>query len=161
MFERGGVQKGWGVWGSSPRRKQIQSFKFDWLKWPILAEMTAKSGIYFHFLCQQGEGPSLAETPLYAFHTHPHIKSKFPNHINFIYLSGIYEEIIHQFSYVGFVLRNKRLCYYWGMKTVDSQHIDSESFHSQHGTLTRCWFDDGQRRRRWSNIKTTLGQISR
>ena len=37
-------------------RKQIQSFKFECLKWPILAEMTAKSGIYFHFLCQQGGG---------------------------------------------------------------------------------------------------------
>ena len=30
--------------------------------------------------------------------------SKFPNHINSIYLSDIYEEIIHQFSYVGLVL---------------------------------------------------------
>ena len=37
-------------------RKQLQSFKFECLKWPILAEMTAKSGIYFHFLCQQGGG---------------------------------------------------------------------------------------------------------
>ena len=94
---------------------------------------------------------------LYAFHTHRRIKSKFPNHMNSIYLSGFYEEIIHQFSYVGFVLRHKRLCYRGGLETVDSQHIDSESFPSQQGTLTKCWFDVGQRRRRWSNIKTTLG----
>ena len=31
-------------------------------------------------------------------------KSKFPSHITSIYLSDIYEEIIHHFSYVGFVL---------------------------------------------------------
>ena len=49
---------------------------------------------------------------LYAFHTHRRIKSKFPNHINSIYLSDIYEEIIHQVSHVGFVLRHKRLCYH-------------------------------------------------
>ena len=48
---------------------------------------------------------------LHAFHTHRRIKSKIPNHINYIYLSDIYEEIIHQFSYMGFVLRHKRLCY--------------------------------------------------
>ena len=42
----------------------------------------------------------------------------------------------------------------WGSGTVDSPHINSESFPSQHGTLTRCWFNVGQRRRRWSNIKT-------
>ena len=77
----------------------------------------------------------------FAFHTHCCIKSKFPNHINSsIYLSDIYEEVIHQFSYVGFVLRHKQLCYYGGLETVDSQHIDSESFPSQHGTLTKCWF---------------------
>ena len=35
--------------------------------------------------------------------------NKFPNHINSIYLSDIYEEIIHQFSYVGLVLRHKQL----------------------------------------------------
>ena len=57
--------------GGSKRggRKQIQSFKFECLKWPILA----KSGINFHFLCQQGgdippvvlrggPNPPLAET---------------------------------------------------------------------------------------------------
>ena len=44
MFQRG-VQKGWGVWGSSPRRC---------LKWHILTEMTVKYEIYFYFLCQQG-----------------------------------------------------------------------------------------------------------
>ena len=75
--------------------------------------------------------------------------SKFPNHINSIYLSEIYE-----FSYVGLVLRHKQLCCHGGLETVDSPHINSESFPSQHGTLTI-----GQRRRRWSNIKTTLGQF--
>ena len=45
-------------WGSSPKRKKYQSFKFECLKWPILIEMTAKSGIYCHFLCQQrGDTP--------------------------------------------------------------------------------------------------------
>ena len=53
-----------------------------------------------------------------------------------MYLSDIYEEIIHQFSHVGFVLRHKWLCYHGGLETVDSQHIDSESFPSQHGTIT-------------------------
>ena len=47
--------------------KKIQSFEFECLKWPILAKMTRKSGIYFHFLCQQvvlegGPEPPLAET---------------------------------------------------------------------------------------------------
>ena len=94
---------------------------------------------------------------LYAFHTHRRNKSKFPNHINSIYLSHIYVKIIQQFSYVGFVLRHKRLCYHGGLETVDLQHIGSESFPSQHGTLTKCWFNVGQRRRRWCNMKTTLG----
>ena len=53
MFERG-VQKEWGVLGSSPGRK---SFKFECLKWPFLAEITAKSEIYSHFLFQQGGYP--------------------------------------------------------------------------------------------------------
>ena len=48
-------------------------------------------------------------------------------------------------------------CYRGGLETVDPQHIDSESFPSQHGTLTKCWFNVGQRRRRWANIKTALG----
>ena len=61
--ECGWVQKGLGVCGSSPRRKQNQSFKFECLKWPILAEITAKSAIYSHFLCQQVGGIS---TPLYG-----------------------------------------------------------------------------------------------
>ena len=68
-------------------------------------------------------------------------------------------EIFHQFSYVGFELRHKRLCYHGGLETVDSQHIDSECIPSQHGTLTKCWFNVGQRRGRWSNIKTTFGQF--
>ena len=88
--------------------------------------------------------------------------SKLPNHINSIYLSDIYEEIIHQFSYVGLVLRHKQLCCHGGLETVDWKqltHINSESFPSQHGTLTKCCFNVGQRRRRWSNIKTTLGQF--
>ena len=85
--------------------------------------------------------------------------SKFPNHINSIYLSDIYEEIIHQFSYVGLVLRHKQLCFHGGLETVDSPHINSESFPSQHGTLTKFRFNVGQRRRRWSNIKTNLGQF--
>ena len=86
--------------------------------------------------------------------------NKFPNHINAIYLSDIYEEIIHQFSYVGLVLRNKQLCCHGGLETVDSPHINSESFPSQHGTLTKCWFNVGQRRSVGLTIKTTyLGKF--
>ena len=96
---------------------------------------------------------------LHAFHTHRRIKNKFPSHINFIYLSDIYEEIIHHFSHVGFVLWYKRLWYRRGLETVDIQHTVSKSFSSQHCTLTKCWFIVGQRRRRWSNIKTSLGQF--
>ena len=132
---------------------------------------------------------------LYVFHTDRRIKSKFPNHTNSIYLSDIYEEIIHHFSHVGYVLRHKRLCYRGVLETVDLQHIDSKkmkwnesdfrpplctyrlnwarraswgyiyiyidsnSFPSKHGTLTKCWFNVGQRRIRWSNIKTALGQF--
>ena len=48
---------------------------------------------------------------------------------------------------------------YVGLETVDLQHIDSVSFPSQHGTLTKRWFNVGQRRRRWYNIKTTLGRF--
>ena len=43
----------------------------------------------------------------------------------------------------------------WGLQHI----IDSKSFPSQHGTLTKYWFNVGQRRRRWSNIKTALGQF--
>ena len=63
------------------------------------------------------------------------------------------------FCYVGFVLKHKRLCYSWGLETVDLQHIDNESFPSQHCTLTKFWFNVGLRRRRWPNIKTTLGRF--
>ena len=69
---------------------------------------------------------------LYVFHTHRRIKSKFPNHINSIYLSDVYKEIIHHYSHVGFVLRHKRFCYRGGPEKVDFQHIDSKSFPSQH-----------------------------
>ena len=74
-------------------------------------------------------------------------------------MSDVYEEMIHQFSYVGFVLLPKRFCYHGGLETADSQHIDSKTFPSKHGTLTECWFNVGQRRRRWSNNKTTLDQF--
>ena len=47
----GGGPKGVSGLGVPPRRKEI-CFEFEWLKWPILAEM--KFGIYFRFLCQQG-----------------------------------------------------------------------------------------------------------
>ena len=43
-----------GESGGPPPRKKNQSFKFECFKWPILAEITAKSAIYSHFLCQQG-----------------------------------------------------------------------------------------------------------
>ena len=49
----GWVQKGWGVWWSSPQGKKIKSFKFKCLKLPILTEMTAISKIYFYFFSQQ------------------------------------------------------------------------------------------------------------
>ena len=42
---------------------------------------------------------------------------------------------------------------------VWKQFTSSKNFPSQHGTLTKCWFNVGQRRRRWSNIKTALGQF--
>ena len=98
---------------------------------------------------------------LYAFHTHRRIKSKFPNYINSIYLCDIYEEIIHHFSHVGFVLRHKRLCYHGGLETVDLwQHIDSKSSPSQHGTLINCWFN----LRRWPTLNqhliNSIGPIS-
>ena len=51
MFERGGPK---GVGGLGKKEKKNQRFKFECLIWPFLAEITAKSGIYFHFLCQQG-----------------------------------------------------------------------------------------------------------
>ena len=47
MFERGEGPKGVG-------RKKLR--KFECLKWPFLTEMTAKPGIYCHFLCQQWGG---------------------------------------------------------------------------------------------------------
>ena len=84
------------------------------------------------------------------------IKGKFPNHKLYTLATSIY---IHQFSYVGFVLRHKRLCYHGGLETVDSQHIDSERFSSQHGTLTECWCNVGQRCRHWTNINKTSGQF--
>ena len=56
---------------------------------------------------------------LYAFYTRRRINSKFPNLINSIYLSDIYEQIIHYFSYVGFVLWHKRLCYH-GANVADA-----------------------------------------
>ena len=96
---------------------------------------------------------------LYAFHTHRRIKSKLPSHINSIYLSDINEEMIQHFSHVGSVLWHKRLCYRGYLETVDLQHIDSRSFPSQNGTLSKYWFNVGQRRRSWSNIKTALDQF--
>ena len=67
--------------------------------------------------------------------------SKFPNHINSIYLSDIYEEIIHQFSYVGLVLRHKQLCCHGGLETVDSPILKVRAFpantaHSPNVVLT-------------------------
>ena len=40
------------------KEKQIQSFKFECLKWPILAEITAKSAICSHFLYRKGAYPT-------------------------------------------------------------------------------------------------------
>ena len=54
--------------------------------------------------------------------------SKFSNHINSIYLSDIYEEIIHQFSHVGLVLRLKQLCCHGGLETVDSRILTVRAF---------------------------------
>ena len=50
VWEGGGVQKGWGVWGHSPRRKKSE-FIFWCLKWSILTEITGfffanKGGIF-------------------------------------------------------------------------------------------------------------------
>ena len=97
---------------------------------------------------------------LYEFHTHCRIKRNFPSHINSIYLSDIYEEIILHFSHVGFVFLHKRLCYSGGLETVDLQHIDSKSFPSQHGTLTKCWFNVGQCRRRGLTLKQHWANFS-
>ena len=44
-------------------------------------------------------------------------------------------------------------------KQLTSSILTLKSFLSQHDTLTKCWFNVGQRRRRWSNIKTALGQF--
>ena len=53
LFERGFFL--WeGETSRPPSRKKNQSFKFECLKWPILAEITAESEIYSHFFCQQG-----------------------------------------------------------------------------------------------------------
>ena len=52
MLERERSKKRWAVW----RNNQHSSFKFVCLKWPISPEMTTKSGIYCHFLCQRGGG---------------------------------------------------------------------------------------------------------
>ena len=48
MFEWEGP-RGVGGLGVLPREKKIKSFKFECLKWPILTEMTAKSGVHFLF----------------------------------------------------------------------------------------------------------------
>ena len=66
---------------------------------------------------------------LYEFHTHRRIKSKLPSHINSIYLSDIYEGIIHHFSHVGFVLWHKRLCYHMGVwKQLTSSILTVRAF---------------------------------
>ena len=49
--------------------------------------------------------------------------SKFPNLINSIYLSDIYEEIIHQFSYVGLVL-----CCHGGLEQLTHGIITVRAF---------------------------------
>ena len=36
--------------------------------------------------------------------------------------------------------------------------IDRESVPSKHGTVTKCWFNAGQRRRRFPSLKTALDQ---
>ena len=78
--------------------------------------------------------------------------------INSIYLSDIYEEIIHQFPHM-YCVQTQTVVLPWGLETVDLQHIDSESFPSQDDTLTKCGFNVGQRVRHWFNFKTTLGQL--
>ena len=94
---KGGVQEGWGIWGSSPRRKKIRVFKFWCLTWPILTEMTVKNGKYFYFSCQQAgvnppppvvlsggirtpPGPPLAETLIHIILKHiQNVIILFPN----------------------------------------------------------------------------------
>ena len=51
---------------------------------------------------------------LYAFHTHRRIKSKFPSHMNSIYLSDIYEEIIHHFPLCGLCVVTQKPVLPWG-----------------------------------------------
>ena len=80
------------------------------------------------------------------------IKSKFTSHINSTYLSDIYEEIIHHFSHVGFVLWHKRLCYRGGLETVDLQHIDVPANTAQSPNV-------GLMSTNVANIKTALGQF--
>ena len=48
--------------------------------------------------------------------------------INSIYLSDIYEEIIHQFSHVGFVFRHKQLCYHGFWKQLTSSILTVRGF---------------------------------
>ena len=55
-FERRGGTKGGGGLGAHHHEKKIRVFKFWFLKWPILSEMTVKYGKYFNFSCQQGGG---------------------------------------------------------------------------------------------------------
>ena len=71
----GGGLKGVEDLEALPQEKKNQSFKLECLKWPILAEMTAKQGKYFHFFCQQGgdispvvlKGGSPGGNPVYIF----------------------------------------------------------------------------------------------
>ena len=80
---------------------------------------------------------------LFAFHTYRLIKSKFQNHVKSIYLSDIYEWIIHQFSHVGFVLKHKWLCYHGGLETVDPQAYWQWELSQQKGhprqMFVNCW----------------------
>ena len=80
---------------------------------------------------------------LYAFHTKRHIKSKFPNHIKSIYLSDIYE------------LKTPPILFIWALclQAIDMRALPENIAHSPNvGVMS------GQRRRRWSNLKTGLDE---
>ena len=69
---------------------------------------------------------------LYAVHTHRHIKSKFPNHIN---LSDIYEKIIQQF-YCGLCVETQTVVLPWGfwnswLTSVTVKTFPANTAHSQ------------------------------
>ena len=96
---------------------------------------------------------------LYMLHTQSRIKSKFPNHSKAIYWSDIYELIFPPMLLAGRWVLKLTLLLLRELETADPHAcIDRRAFSANIVHSPNVGLMLSQRRRRWCNINTALGE---